>query len=685
MANYATTYYGGNLPTSKLRAAVQVDVWDVGCDGNKRKLDWYARRGMYRNAATWTGRTSSSYGGHIWVNVAGQEVFSQDRTYNWNTTWTGWNYTWPEGNIGQGTVTVAANTTHNFSIRWKDNWGWDITASASIAVGDCCVTTGPTGLKGWTSNVQAFQITNNASITGWGTECTTNETRSQETTISTRSKRDDSYSGQSIIYPSSTSTTMAYTHTNLTPNTRYYFDSAFRNKTGWWTQLRAADQTFSYNAITSLESPSVRITGLDSRSVNFNWSQNMGGKASNGNIYYRITATGSSASVKGSDTTCGSFTTSTSGTAVSGSRNSWTDGFRLNPNTKYDLWVWSNNVRNSVITKVTFVTDRISSTIYEGIEDKVHSSVTVKTRRQNARYFDRGTSEITTNVGTGQVYLTTATNPDTAPGSFGKRVTYGTGTWNCRYIRLQMGPNTVNTGRHIFKWQVINTAGTDVAQGRTSISGWTNSTVATNTSWNSASYSETTGNAWLTLDLGSNQTIRETIVYPYYYPNESNTKTTTASKNASIRGYQFLNIEISTNNSNWTRVYSSGNTYGIQTQATTKGDGTNPGNNQAAGNLLGYRVVPDSPTLRTTISNLNKSTLAVSNNQRITPGKTYKIMSTTTDRHYATGWSNHASIEFPVARRIKSDGSIIDYRLWRIRPNGQKFKMTGSIIDRSQD
>lgn len=687
MANYATTYNGGALPTNALRAAVQIDVWDVGCDGNQRKLDWYARRGMYRNANTWTGPTYSSHGGHIWVNVAGQEVLSVDRTYSWNTTWTGWDYTWPEGNIGQGTVWVSANATHNYSIRWKDNWGWDITASNSISVGGCCTDTEPGSVSGWSSNVQAFQITNNGRLDGgWGTECSESVSRQNESTISIYNSRLYDDSKETVIDWDSNNTSFSYTHSNLTPNTRYYLDAAFKNKVDRWMSVRESvngNRNFAYNAITSLEAPQVRITAISSRSVNFSWSQNMGGKASAGKIYYRITTPGSSTSIKGSDVQCGSFATNTSGTAVSGSRNSWSDGFRLSPNTKYDLWVWSNNVRDSVVTKISFVSDRASSIIYEKVQDKVHSSVTVVTRRQNARYFDQGNNENTNSVGTGQVYLTTAANPDTSPGGFGKRVAYSNGTWKCRYLRIQMGPSNIVTYREVFKWQVFNTAGVDVAEGRTTISGWTNSTIATNTSWNSASYAYTNGDAWLTLDLGSEQTIRETIVYPFYYPNERNTVATSSTACASIRGYRYLNLEISSNKTTWKRVYSSGNTSGIQTQAATKGDGTWPGNSQRS--ILGYRIVPDSPSVNVTISNLNASSLAISTKNRIVPGRTYKIMSTAADRHYYTGWSHISNIEFPVARRIKPDGSIIDYRLWRIRPNGQKFRMTGSIIDRSQD
>ena len=116
-----------------------------------------------------------------------------------------------------------------------------------------------------------------------------------------------------------------------------------------------------------------------------------------------------------------------------------------------------------------------------------------------------------------------------------------------------------------------------------------------------------------------------------------------------------------------------------------KADGTAPGIRQAKSNLLGYRIVPDSPVVATTISNLNKNALALANNERIKPGETYNIATYAIDRHYMSSTKINGTVEFPVARQIKSDGSIIDYRLWRIRPNGQKFKMTGSIIDRSQD
>lgn len=685
MAN--TSGYTSNFFSDKTNCKMQIDLSDSGtCSNGNRVVNYRIDRGLRRNVGGYyDGVYSSETTMHALVD------WQEMKNWRWDIYWTIAGGRWPA--YGEWWMdyqtgsfeSTKKNGTYTTTIRW-DPWGWTTAywdLSVSLYIGGCCETKIPTGISGWASNVQAFRLTNNASITGWGTECGSSTTRAQESTISTKSYWEDTY--RTTVWPSSTSTTMSYTHTGLTPNTKYYLDAAFRNKDDVWAVMRINNKDFSYSAITSLEAPTVRITSLDSRSINFYWAQNLGGKASGGKVYYKITTTGSSTSTKGSDVLCGSFTTSSSGTSISGNRNSWTDGFRLNPNTKYDLWVWGNNVRNSVVTKITFVTDRASTTVYEGYQDKMHSSVTLKTRRQNARYYDTGTSQVSSNVGTGQIYITTAANPDTNPGGFGKRVTYAQGYWNCRYIRLQLGPSTEDSNRRIFKWRVINTSGTDVAEGRTSISGWTNSSYAVNTGYNANNYANTSGSAWLTLDLGSNQTIRETIIYPYYYPNESNTITTTNARNASIRGYQYLNIQISTNNSTWTTVYSSGNTYGVATQATTKGDGTNPGNNQSSGNLLGYRVIPDSPTVYTTISNLSKSSLAISNNQRIIPGKVYNITSTMTDRHYATGWTNHGTIEFPVARRIKQDGSIIDYRLWRIRPNGQKFKMTGSIIDRSQD
>lgn len=672
-----------NFYSANSRCKMQFSIEDSGsCSNGKRVLNYRLDRGLTRNVGGYYDGAYTAGSTMTWF-VNGVQQKQWEWSVNWPyQRWPASGDWWLDYQTGSFECSQM-NGTYTVTIRWHA-YGWSNAAfdlSGSLYVPGCCTSSVPTGISGWVSNVQAFQLTNNASITGWGTECTSSTTRAQESTISTKNYWEDTY--RTTVWPSSTSTTMSYTHTGLKPNTKYYLDAAFRNKSEMWAVIRSSTNVFQYSTTTSLESPSARITYIDSRSIQFSWSQNFGGKASGGTVYYFITSRGGTTSVSGSTITCGSFTTSTSGTSFNGSRNSWTDGFRLSPSTEYDLWVWSNNVRNSAITKISFTTDRASTPILEKIEDKVQSSVTIVTRRQSARNYDRGTSQVTSNVNTGQLYLTTAANPDTAPGGFGKQVTYPQGFWNCRYIRLQMGRNNVDAGSYILKWKAINTAGTDVANGRTTISGWTNSTNVTNTNYANYASSSSSG-AWLTLDLGSIQTIQETIIYPYYDA-RNNQGTTSSTVLASTRGFRDLNIEISTDNSTWKRVYSSGSGYNVSTYANMKADGTAPGTGQAESNLLGYRIVPDSPSVATTISNLNKNSLAISNNQRITPGQSYNVTATMIDRHYSTGWHNIGKIEFPVARRIKPDGSIIDYRLWRIRPNGQKFKMTGSIIDRSQD
>lgn len=678
ISGHTSNFYSANA-----RCKMQFSIEDSGsCSNGKRVLNYRIDRGLTRNVGGYYDGAYTTGSTMTWF-VNGYQQKQWEWSVNWPyQRWPASGDWWLDYQTGSFKCSQM-NGTYTVTMRWKA-YGWSSAAfdlSGSLYVGGCCTSAAPTGISGWVSNVQAFKLTNNGSITGWGTECTSSTTRNQESTVSTYNKRYYDYRDLQVVGTNKTTTTMSYTHTGLTPNTKYYLDACFRNKSDLWATYRVND-IYQYSTTTSLESPSARITYLDSRSIQFNWSQKFGGKASGGTVYYYITKRGESTSVSGSTITCGSFTTSTSGTSFSGSRDTWTDDFRLTPSTEYDLWVWSYNVRKSVITKISFTTDRASTPILEKIEDKVQSSVTLVTRRQSACNYDRGTSQITSNVNTGQLYITTATNPDAAPGGFGKKVTYPQGFWSCRYIRLQMGRSNVDANAYILKWKVINTAGTDVANGRTTISGWTNSTNVTNTNY--SNYASTSTSAWLTLDLGSIQTIWETIIYPYYDA-RNNQNTTSSTVLSNTRGFRDLNIEISTDGTTWKRVYSSGSGYTVATYANMKADGTAPGTGQSESNLYGYRVVPDSPSVATTISNLNKNSLAITNKQRVTPGQTYNITATMVDRHYSTGWYNIGKIEFPVARRIKPDGSIIDYRLWRIRPNGQKFKMTGSIIDRSQD
>lgn len=672
-----------NFFSPKSRCKMQISVEDAGyCSNGKRVINYRIDRGLTRNVGGYydgvydTGSTMKWYVDNV-----------EMKSWEWKVYWTISGGRWPSQgdwwiDYQNGSFESSKKSgTYTVKCRWNA-YGWSsnpFDLSTSLYIGGCCTNTAPTGISGWASNVQAFRLTNNGSITGWGTECSTGNTRQWESTHSIYSKR---YYNSSETLNSGTaySTSKSYTITGLTPNTKYYLDFSFMNRAGLWATVRVNDY-YQYSATTSLESPMARITYLDSRSIKFAWSQNYGGKSSSGKVYYRITTRGSSASVRGSDVQIASFTTSVSGTSTSGTRDTWSDGFRLSPDTEYDLWVWSYNVRDSAITKISFTTDRASTIVLDSIKDKVHSSATFLTKRQNARYYDTGTEQLTSNVGTGEVYITTGTNPTVAPGGFGKRVTYTQGFWNCRYMRVQMGRNNVDTGRYLLQWEIYNSDGSNVAPGKT-ISGWSNSTYATNS--NFSNYASTSGTAWLTIDLGSEMKIRDTILYPYYDA-RNNQATTSSTVLSSTRAFQEVNVEVSKDGSTWTRVYSSGSRYLVGTYAGMKADGTAPGIGQAKSNLLGYRIVPDSPVVATTISNLNKNALALANNERIKPGETYNIATYAIDRHYMSSTKINGTVEFPVARQIKSDGSIIDYRLWRIRPNGQKLKMTGSIIDRSQD
>lgn len=682
----ATTGNGTNasMISAKTQMQMMFSIEDSGtCSNGNRVLNYRIDRGMIRqNIGYYDGSYRVSSDMHWYVDNVEMKSWRWDVNWPWQRWFTGnW---WLDYQTGSFESTKM-NGTYYVKIRWhtpaSSPWhkvNFDL--GGNLYVGGCCVNTIPSGISGWASNVQAFRLTNNGSITDWGTECSTGNTRQWKSTHSIYSKY---YYNSSETLNSGTaySTSKSYTITGLTPNTKYYLDFSFMNRAGLWATVRVNDY-YQYSATTSLESPTVRITYLDSRSIKFNWTQLLGGKASGGRVYYCITPRGSSTSLTNTNTQCGSFTTSTSETSISGSRDSWVDGFNLNPSTDYDLLVWSNNVRNSEITRISFTTDRASTLIVDSIKNKVQSSATFITRIQNARYYDIGTLEVTSNVDTSRLYLSTASNPDLVPGGFGRVLTHPKGYWKCRYIRLQMGRSNVDTYRYLLKWKVLDTAGTDVAAGRSTISGWTNSTNATNTNY--SNYAHTTGTSWLTLDLGSIQTIKETILYPYY-DSRNNQNTTSATVLSNTRAYADVNIEISEDGTDYKNVYSSGSGYTVATYAAMKADGTAPGTDQTESNLLGFRIVPDSETVPITLSNLNKNSVAIANNTRILPGQTYNLISSTTDRHYNSSWTTLRTVEFPVAQRIKPDGSIIDYRLWRIRPNGQKFKMTGSIIDRTQD
>lgn len=682
----AATGNGTNASMISVRTQMQMmfSIEDSGtCSNGNRVLNYRIDRGMIRqNIGYYDGEYGVSSDMHWYVDNVEMKSWRWDVNWPWQH-WTTGNW-WLDYQTGSFESTKM-NGTYYVKIRWHtparppwNNVNFDL--GGNLYVGGCCVNTIPSGISGWASNVQAFRLTNNGSITGWGTECSTGNTRQWESTHSIYSKR---YHNSSETLNSGTaySTSKSYTITGLTPNTKYYLDFCFMNRAGLWATVRVNDY-YQYNATTSLESPTVRITYLDSRSIKFNWTQLLGGKASGGRVYYCITPRGSSTSLTNTNIQCGSFTTSTSGTSISGSCDSWIDGFNLNPNTDYDLLVWSNNVRNSKITRISFTTDRASTLIVDSIKNKVQSSATFVTRIQNARYYDIGTSEVTSNVDTSRLYLSTASNPDLVPGGFGRVLTHPKGYWKCRYIRLQMGRSNVDTYRYLLKWKVLDTAGTDVAASISTISGWTNSTNVTNTNY--SNYAQTTGTSWLTLDLGSIQTIKETILYPYY-DSRNNQSTTSATVLSNVRAYADVNIEISEDGTDYKNVYSSGSRYTVATYAAMKADGTAPGTGQTESNLLGFRIVPDSEIVPVTLSNLNKNSVAIANNTRILPGQNYNLISSTTDRHYDSAWTTLRTVEFPVAQRIKPDGSIIDYRLWRIRPNGQKFKMTGSIIDRTQD
>lgn len=683
----ATTGSGTNASMMSARTQMQMkfSIEDSGtCSHGNRVLNYRIDRGMIRqNTGYYDGAYAVSSDMHWYVDNVEMKSWRWDVNWPWQR-WTTGNW-WLDYQTGSFESTKM-NGTYYVKIRWHtpadspwSNVNFDL--GGNLYVGGCCTNTAPTGISGWASNVQAFRLTNNGSIKRWGTECSNSTTREQESTISTYTKRYYDYRDFEVINTGLASKSMSYTHTNLTPNTKYYLDACFRNKVNLQAVVRVNDY-YQYSATTSLESPTVRIIYLDSRSIKFNWAQLLGGKASGGEVYYCITPRGSSTSLTNANIQCGSFTTSTSETFISGSCDSWVDGFKLNPSTDYDLLVWSNNVRNSEITRISFTTDRASTLIVDSIKNKVQSSATFVTRIQNARYYDIGTSEVTSNVDTSRLYLSTASNPDSVPGGFGRVLTHPKGYWKCRYIRLQMGRSNVDTYRYLLKWKVLDTAGTDVAAGRSTISGWTNSINATNTDY--SNYAHTTGTSWLTLDLGSIQTIKETILYPYY-DSRNNQNTTSATVLSNTRAYADVNIEISEDGTDYKNVYSSGSEYTVATYAAMKADGTAPGTGQPERDLFGFRIVPDSETVPVTLSNLNKNSVAIANNTRILPGQTYNLISSTTDRHYDSVWTTLRTVEFPVAQRIKPDGSIIDYRLWRIRPNGQKFKMTGSIIDRTQD
>ena len=122
-------------------------------------------------------------------------------------------------------------------------------------------------------------------------------------------------------------------------------------------------------------------------------------------------------------------------------------------------------------------------------------------------------------------------------------------TVQARYIRSGMnGAGSASSSNHWIEIQAINSAGTNLALGKTvtsSTSTITNAQLVTDGSTANESFARTaTGNyETVSIDLGQTQNIAEVKVWNYY---------------RDWRGYNSLKTEISTNGTSWTALYDAG-------------------------------------------------------------------------------------------------------------------------------
>jgi len=234
-------------------------------------------------------------------------------------------------------------------------------------------------------------------------------------------------------------------------------------------------------------------------------------------------------------------------------------------------------------------------------------------------------------------------------------------TVQARYIRDVINGSNINTGNHWAEIQAINSAGTNLALGK-SVSGTssiTNANLITDGSTISDPYAYTSGSGaqTITLDLGQTQNLSDIKIWHYY---------------KDWRTYNGSKTEISTNGTNWTALYDASQNGTYKETPLGRKYGPNP-DRPAGTNTITYTSSEKPNTIET--NGLTATFTYNPTGERILMNLTHANTNLPHSVHYLGGNYERETRNTTVTERLYLGGSAYNAPAIAIRTGGEAWKI----------